>query len=93
MFPKCSILQNLEVADVLIAYLEKLSGKGDKKDYIDSNETEKVQVQPNINPEDLNKLLKKEKLTVLVSKKEQSDKSKEIFGGNNKKGKGGKLKD
>lgn len=34
----------VEIADMLINYLEKVSGKGDKKDYVDSNEVEEKEV-------------------------------------------------
>jgi len=76
---------------MLVTYLEKVSGKGDKKDFVDTNEVEEKEVQSNLSPEELEKLLKKEKLTVLVSKKDLGDRSKE--GGNHKKGKGSKQKE
>lgn len=56
--------------------MEKLSGKGDKKDYIDHTTNDQpAQQKAEIKPEDLNKLLQKEKLTVLVSKKDKTDQS------------------
>jgi len=67
--------------------LEKVSGKGDKKDFVDTNEVEDKEVQPNLSPEELEKLLKKEKLTVLVSKKDLGDRT---F---HKKGKASKQKE
>lgn len=66
--------------------MEKLSGKGDKKDYIDHTTNDQpAQQKAEIKPEDLNKLLQKEKLTVLVSKKDKTDQSQAIFGGHSKK--------
>lgn len=79
-------LLHLEIAEMLITYLEKVSGKGDKKDFVDTNEVEEKVVEQNLSPEELEKLLKKEKLTVLVSKKDLGDRSKDF----SKKGKGSK---
>lgn len=77
----------IESADLLISYLEKLSGKGDKKDFLESGETEAVvQQQKELKAEDL-KLLQKEKLTVLVSKKDRPDAVSFGSGPANKKGK------
>ncbi|EAR82031.2 hypothetical protein TTHERM_01345770 (macronuclear) [Tetrahymena thermophila SB210] len=85
---KSRYLVYVEIADHLINYLEKLSGKGDnKKDYVDQTETTTTttETKSELKIEDLNKLLQKEKLTVLVSKKDKADQSQAIFGGHNKK--------
>lgn len=71
---------------MLITYLEKLSGKGDKKDFLEAGEVEKpAEVQKELDSNDL-KLLQKEKLTVLVSKRDRED-AKSFGGAANKKGK------
>ncbi|KAL4463398.1 hypothetical protein ABPG72_011610 [Tetrahymena utriculariae] len=82
---KSRYLVYVEIAEHLINYLEKLSGKGDKKDYVDQTETTTTETKQEIKIEDLNKLLQKEKLTVLVSKKDKTDQSQAIFGGHTKK--------
>lgn len=71
---------------MLIDYLEKLSGKGDKNDFLEaSNISQTVVPKSEISQEELDKILKKDKLTVLVSKRENSETG--VFGGSKKGGK------
>lgn len=71
---------------MLIDYLEKLSGKGDKNDIFEAgNTSQAVVAKSEISQEELDKILKKDKLTVLVSKRENSESG--VFSGSKKGGK------